>query len=128
MMEYLGEDIAQPICMLQKGDFINHKEPFQIGSAFDLAWLCGLYWLFVKSSGDEVLRTIAITLTQELIDQQQGDGSWAGSPSLRVTDPSTSSLNMGNHPKGNYFVDHNHSVTTASVLQVFDLAKAVLDP
>ncbi|MCG8669757.1 MAG: hypothetical protein MI867_10130, partial [Pseudomonadales bacterium] len=71
MMEYLGVDIVKPISMLQKGDFINHKEPFQVASAFDLAWLCGLYWLFVKETGNEVLRTIAITLTQELIDQQQ---------------------------------------------------------
>ncbi len=85
---------------------------FAVESAFDLAWLTATASLYSD-------KAYGVVLSEELILLQQPEGYWEGAGNLRVTDPAC--ISPWINPVGKYYVDFQHSITTASAVWALSL-------
>ena len=81
-----------------------------IDSIFDLSWSLGI--LHKLGNLNEVLEKPLLVL----FNLQESSGKWPGGANLRVTDPEC--LKPWINPTGNYYIDINGTITTASALSV----------
>ena len=92
--------------VLPFNDFLDHKPC----SAFELACLLGIahhaHW------SHDYVRNLMV----QLLDHQLSDGSWEGSPQLRLTEPVCYEPWL--RPNGNSYVDVNSVITTAIAIRV----------
>lgn len=79
-------------------------------TALELAYACGSAHL-----GGRPAARVDVLL-ERLLDAQRYDGRWPGGPDLRVTDPACA--RPWDQPRGDLYVDHLGTITTASALLV----------
>lgn len=94
---------------------LPRRHSFLIESAFDLAWLTASASLYSN-------RDYYDLLCAELLALQQPSGFWPGGANLRVTDPHCAQpWETSATPVGKYYVDKEHSITTASSIWTLSL-------
>jgi hypothetical protein len=95
---------------------ISEEESRTVRSAFDLAYLLGTAWLS-WGAGAGTSR-----LAEELVALQRDDGSWPGTPILRVS--RHDARDPWRHPEGALYADTDHLFTTASAVRMLAMTSA----
>ncbi len=89
---------------------VGLEEQYAVDNAFDLACVLGIATVRCGTAAP-----ISHNLVPELLSLQLPDGSWPGTPSLRVTE--TTCYEPWRHPQGRTYIDRKGLVTTATAVR-----------
>jgi hypothetical protein len=96
---------------VSKGDtpvVVSSEDSRAVHSAFDLVFVTGTAHL------NPGLSQLAVSLTDELLRQQETTGHWEAGENLRVTHHTVTDLAL--EARGNLYADNDHLFTTASAV------------